>query len=81
MTLSAKIDREANKLLAQIRRADSMIVAAKAGAWTEGFDLGPESAGALKNSAIEQLYGIFDVAIEARLKELTLSERQVSLNG
>jgi hypothetical protein len=40
LVLSPKIEREADKLLAQIARADSMIVAAKSGARAEGFVLG-----------------------------------------
>ncbi|MFJ2694488.1 hypothetical protein [Pseudomonas sp. NPDC087336] len=51
--LSPKIEREADKLLAQIARADSMIVAAKAGARSEGFFLGLESARTLKNATVE----------------------------
>ena len=39
--LSPKIEREADKLLAQIVRADTMILAAKAGARAEGFCAGP----------------------------------------
>ncbi|CRM62718.1 hypothetical protein [Pseudomonas sp. 35 E 8] len=70
MTLSPKIEREADKLLAQISRADSMIVAAKAGARAEGFVLGLESAGALTGATIDQLYVIFDSATEQRLKAL-----------
>lgn len=65
MTLSPKIEREANKLLAQIARADSMIVAAKAGARAEGFVLGLESARALTEATIDQLYVIFDSATRA----------------
>ncbi|MDQ0124719.1 hypothetical protein J2W17_003673 [Pseudomonas lini] len=68
--LSQKIEREADKLLAQIARADSMMVAAKAGARAEGFVLGLESAGALNDSTIDKLYVIFDVATEERLKSL-----------
>ena len=70
ITLSPKIDREADKLLAQIARADSMIVAAKAGARAEGFVLGLESARALNEATIDQLYLVFDKATEDRLKEL-----------
>lgn len=70
ITLSPKIDREADKLLAQIARADSMIIAAKAGARAEGFVLGLESARALNEATIDQLYLIFDMATEDRLKEL-----------
>lgn len=70
ITLSPKIDREADKLLAQIARADSMIVAAKSGARAEGFVLGLESARALNEATIDQLYLVFDKATEDRLKEL-----------
>ncbi len=70
ITLSPKIEREAGKLLAQIARADSMTVAAKAGARAEGFVLGLESARALTDETIDQLYVIFDSATESRLKEL-----------
>ena len=68
--LSPKIEREADKLLVQIARADSMILAAKAGARAEGFVLGLEAAGALNDSTIDKLYVIFDVATEERLKSL-----------
>ena len=71
MTLSPKIEREADKLLAQIDRADSMIVAVKAGARAEGFVLGLESARALTEATIDRLYVIFDSATEQRLKALT----------
>ena len=70
MTLSPKIEREAEKLLAQIGRADSMIVAVKAGARAEGFVLGLESARALTEATIDRLYVIFDSATEQRLKAL-----------
>jgi hypothetical protein len=69
--LSPKIEREADRLLAQISQADSMIVAAKAGARAEGFVLGLESARALSEATIDQLYVIFDSATEERLRSLT----------
>jgi hypothetical protein len=68
--LSPKIEREADKLLAQIAQADSMIVAAKAGARAEGFVLGLESARALSEATIDRLYIIFDSATEERLRAL-----------
>lgn len=68
--LSQRIEREAEKLLAQIERADSMVVAAKAGARAEGFVLGLESARAVNESTIEQLYLMFDSATELQLKAL-----------
>lgn len=70
LELSPKIDREADKLLAQIARADSMIIAAKAGARAEGFVLGLESARALNEATIDRLYVIFDTATEERLRSL-----------
>lgn len=69
--LSPNIERAADKLLAEIARADSMIVAAKAGARAEGFVYGLESARALTESTIDKLYVIFDSATENRLRELT----------
>lgn len=70
VALSPKIEREADKLLTQIARADSMIIAAKAGARAEGFVLGLESARALNDATIEKLYVIFDSATEERLRTL-----------
>lgn len=68
--LSPNIERAADKLLAQIARADSIIIAAKAGAKAEGFVLGLESARALNEATIDRLYVIFDAETEERLKEL-----------
>lgn len=65
-----KMQREADRLLAQIVRTDSMIIAAKAGARAEGFVYGLESARALTESTIDKLYVIFDNATENRLREL-----------
>jgi hypothetical protein len=69
--LSPNIERAADKLLAQIARADSMIIAAKAGAKAEGFVYGLESARALTDSTIDKLYVIFDKATENRLRALS----------
>jgi hypothetical protein len=68
--LSPKIEREADQLLAQIAWADSLIVAAKAGARAEGFVLGLESAHALSAATIDRLYVIFDSATEEQLRSL-----------
>ncbi|MFJ7797263.1 hypothetical protein [Pseudomonas sp. NPDC096950] len=68
--LSDKMKREADRLLAQIGRADSMIVAVKAGARAEGFVLGMETAGGLRDGDAERLYIIFESAVEERLKSL-----------
>jgi hypothetical protein len=48
VVLSEKMQREADRLLAQIARADSMIIAVKAGARADGFVLGLETGGALR---------------------------------
>lgn len=69
--LSPNIERAADKLLAEIARADSMIIAAKAGARAEGFVYGLESARALTESTIDKLYVIFDNATDNRLRVLT----------
>ena len=65
-----KMMREADRLLAQIGRADSMIVAVKAGARADGFVLGLETAGALRVGDAERLYIIFEAALDERLKSL-----------
>ena len=70
IVLGGKMKREADRLLAQIGRADSMIVAVKAGARAEGFVLGLETAGALRAGDAERLYIIFETALEDRLKAL-----------
>lgn len=70
LELSPNIERAADKLLAQIERADSMIIAAKAGSKAEGFVFGLESARALPEAIIDKLYVIFDSATEERLRTL-----------
>ncbi|MEB2621399.1 hypothetical protein [Pseudomonas sp. YuFO8] len=71
--LSSKIEREVDKLLAQITQADSMIVAVKADARAEGFVLGSESARTLSEAIIDRLYVIFDSPTEGRLRSLAMS--------
>lgn len=70
VVLSDKMKREADRLLAHIERADSMIVAVKAGARADGFVLGMEVAGGLRVGDAERLYIIFETALEERLKAL-----------
>ena len=71
VVLSEKQKREADRLLAQIVRADSMIIAVKAGAREDGFVLGLETGGALRAGDGERLYIIFEAAVVERLKTLT----------
>lgn len=73
VVLNDKIKREAERLLAQIGRADSLIVAVKAGARAEGFVLGMETVGALRSGDAERLYITFEAAVDAQLKLLTSS--------
>ncbi|HCS45353.1 MAG TPA: hypothetical protein DIW52_21415 [Pseudomonas sp.] len=68
--LSPKVEREARKLLAQIIRADSVIVAVKAGALAEGFVRGIATVGALRAGGAKNLYVVFEMALEERLKSL-----------
>jgi hypothetical protein len=70
VVLGPKTKREADRLLAQIRRAESMIVAVKAGARAGGFVLGLETAGALRIGDAENLYLVFESALVQRLKTL-----------
>lgn len=71
VVLGEKMQREADRLLAQIVRADSMIIAVKAGARADGFVLGLETAGALRAGDAEKLYIIFEAALVERLKTLS----------
>lgn len=66
-----KTQREADRLLAQIVRTDSMITAVKAGARAEGFVLGLETAGALRAGDAERLYIFFESALVEHLKTLS----------
>ena len=70
VVLSEKERRKALLLLAQISRADSLVVAVKAGARAEGFVLGMETVGALRPGDAERLYIFFETALEERLKTL-----------
>ena len=71
VVLGEKIQREADRLLAQIVRADSMIIAVTAGARADGFVLGLETGGALRAGDAERLYIIFEAALVERLKSLS----------
>ncbi|WP_095119024.1 hypothetical protein [Pseudomonas sp. Irchel s3f10] len=71
VALSEKMQREADRLLAQIVRADSMIIAVKAGARADGFVLGLETGGALRAGDSERLYIICEAALVERLKTLS----------
>ncbi|MET1070008.1 MAG: hypothetical protein ABWY28_18555 [Pseudomonas prosekii] len=70
VVLDGKMRREADRLMSQISRADSMIIAVKAGARADGFVLGMETVGALRAGDAENLYMMFEAALEKRLKSL-----------
>jgi hypothetical protein len=55
VVLNEKMKREADRLLAQIVRADSMIVAVEAATRANGFVLGIELAGGLRAGGAERL--------------------------
>ncbi|MCX4217375.1 hypothetical protein MKZ87_06955 [Pseudomonas sp. MCal1] len=59
VVLGAKARKVADRLLAQIVRVDSMIIAVKAGARADGFVLGLETGGARRAGDSERLYIIF----------------------
>lgn len=71
VVLGDKMKREADKLIAQIGRADSMLMAVKAGARAEGFVLGLEAAGALRTGDAERMYIFFESTLEERLLRLS----------
>ena len=71
VVLSEKMQRKADRLLAKIVRADSMIIAVKAGARADGFVLGLETGGVLRAGDSERLYIIFEAALVERLKTLS----------
>jgi len=71
VVLGEKMQREADRLLAEIVRADSMIIAVKAGARADGFVLGLETGRALRAGDAERLYIIFEAALVERLKILS----------
>lgn len=73
VVLSEKMQREADRLLAQIVRVDSMIIAVKAGARADGFVLGLETSEVLRAGDAEKLYVIFEAALVERLKTLSRS--------
>ncbi|PAW49439.1 hypothetical protein CKQ80_01200 [Pseudomonas moraviensis] len=73
VVLSEKMQREADRLLAQIVRADSMIITVKAGARADGFVLGLETSEVLRAGDAEKLYVIFEAALVERLKTLSRS--------
>jgi hypothetical protein len=73
VVLSEEMQREADRLLAQIVRADSMIIAVKAGARADGFVLGLKTGGVLRAGDAEKLYMIFEAALVERLKTLARS--------
>ncbi|MDI2590045.1 hypothetical protein POF45_01180 [Pseudomonas sp. 681] len=71
--MSNNMRRESDRLLEQIGRADSMVIAIKAGIRAEGFVLGLETAGSLGAGDANNLNIIFEAALENRLKSLALN--------
>jgi hypothetical protein len=70
VTLPPNIMKIAERLLASIESADSMLQGVKVGARAEGFVLGLETACCIEAEQIETLYVLFDEATSSRLTEL-----------
>lgn len=66
------IRRQADKIILEIERAGSMILAVKSGARANGFVLGLICAGGLTADQGEALYEYVDQTTEKRLKILAL---------
>lgn len=70
--LPAPIKRQAEKILREIERAGSIILAVKSGAKAQGFILGITCCDGLSTERGELLSDHFDSVVEGRLKSLTL---------
>lgn len=66
------IRRQSEKIIAEIERAGSMVLAVKSGARANGFVLGLICAGGITADQGEALSEHFDQATEKRLKTLAL---------
>lgn len=70
--LPVEASRQAEKIMAEIQKAGSMIMAVKAGARANGFVLGLLCSGTITEDVAQQLQSHFDVATERQLRQLTL---------
>lgn len=70
--LPASIIRQADKIMAEIQKSGSMIMAVKAGARANGFVLGLQCAASITDDAAQLLQTEFDISTEIKLKELSI---------
>lgn len=70
--LPEPIKRQAERIIHEIESAGSMILAVKSGAKAQGFIIGIICCAGLSTERCELLSERFDIAVEQRLKVLTL---------
>ncbi|MDQ0654197.1 hypothetical protein [Pseudomonas cedrina] len=70
--LPVSISRQADKIMAEIQKSGSMIMAVKAGARANGFVLGLQCSASITDDAAQLLQTEFDISTEIKLKELSV---------
>lgn len=66
------VKRQADKIMTEIQKAGSMIMAVKAGARADGFVMGLLCSGSITDDTVQWLQAQFDAATEQKLKELSV---------
>jgi hypothetical protein len=70
--LPAAVGRQVDKIMAEIQKAGSMIMAVKAGARANGLVIGLLCSGSITDETAQALQSAFDAATEKKLKELSV---------
>lgn len=70
--LPAALSRQVDKIMAEIQKAGSMIMAVKAGARANGLVIGLLCSGSITDETAQALQSAFDAATEKKLKELSV---------
>jgi len=70
LSIADPIKHQIRRLLSHIERSESLGQAIRAGARAEGFALGLETLNAMRVGDVENLYIVFEVALEERMKAL-----------
>ncbi|KFF42161.1 hypothetical protein JH25_27705 [Pseudomonas sp. BRG-100] len=70
--LPTEVARQADKIIAEIQKSGSIILAVKAGARAHGFVLGLSCAACITDDQANRLLAAFDDSTEAKLRELSL---------
>ena len=66
------VKRQADKIMTEIQKAGSMIMAVKAGARADGFVIGLLCSDSITDDTAQWLQAQFDAATEQKLKELSV---------